>query len=317
VAHGFLRAAKGAITTFDVPVGNVYGTYPEAISLTGTITGSFNDANYLPHGFLRAANGVTATFDAPGDVNGTFPEAISLSGEVAGWLWDANFVAHGFIRAPNGNLSTFDTPGAGANATIFPQGTYPLGIGALGTIAGPYYDANGNSYGFLRALNGKFTEFAAPGNTAAFAPFSFGLNFYINPLRVIAGTYFQVIAGNPFGGNYQVFIRALDGTITTFVAATNTPCCTWSFPTGINLQGAIVGSFNDGYTINHGFLRAPNGSITTFDAPGAGAGVGSNQGTAPLGITDLGEIMGLVIDSSNVRHGFTLAPGWSALSAAR
>lgn len=222
-------------------------------------------------------------------------------------------MAHGFIRAPNGNLSTFDAPGAGTNATIFPEGTYPLGIGGLWTIAGPYYKANGNSYGFLRTLNGKFTKFDAPGNIAAFAAFSFGQNFYINPVGVIAGTYFQVIAGNPFGGNYQVFIRALDGTVTTFAAGTNTPCCTWSFPTGINLEGAIVGSYNDANTINHGFLRARDGSIRTFDAPGAG--VGYDQGTAPLGITDLGEIMGELIDLNSVVHGFVLAPGW--LSSAR
>ena len=110
-------------------------------------------------------------------------------------------------------------------------------------------------------------------------------------------------------------MRALDGTITTFTAANYSPCCIWSFPTGIILENAVVGSYNDGYTINHGFLRAPNGTITTFDAPGAG--VGFNQGTIPLGITSLGEIMGRFIDSGGISHGFTLAPGWSALSAAR
>jgi hypothetical protein len=76
----------------------------------------------------------------------------------------------------------------------------------------------------------------------------------------------------------------------------------------------IVGSFNDGFTINHGFLRDPKGSITTFDAPGAG--VGYDQGTAPLGIAASGEVMGRIIDSNNLNHGFIFIPGQQPVSSA-
>ena len=86
----------------------------------------------------------------------------------------------------------------------------------------------------------------------------------------------------------------------------NIPCCTWSFPSGITPGGAITGSFNDGFDINHGFLRANDGTVTTFDAPGAGTGF--VQGTAPLGITPGGVIMGLYIDVNNVDHGFLFVP---------
>jgi hypothetical protein len=309
---GFLRRLNGAITTFNVPGGT--GTSPTSINLAGAITGSFTDANGSGDGFVRASNGAITTFNVPGSVF-TSPQAISLSGEVVGYYFDANFVGHGFSRAPNGKLSTFDAPGAGASTTIFPQGTFTLGIGGFGTEAGAYYDANGNSNGFLLAKNGTFTSFAAPGNIVAFASFSFGKNLYINPQGVIAGTYFQPIAGNPFGGNYQVFIRARDGKITTFAAASSSLCCLWSFATGINLENEIIGSYNDANTVNHGFLRSWDGSITTFDAPDAGTGF--NEGTVPLGITDLGEIMGEVIDSNDVTHGFILRPDlWnSALTA--
>jgi len=306
VSHGFLRFADGAITTFDVPFGNVYGTSPASISLTGAVTGSYADANGVGHGFLRAAGGVTVTFDAQGATNGTYPAAISPTGEVVGYFIDANNVFHGFFRRPNGNLSTFDAPGASGT-------TLPLGIAALGTIAGvdgPFPSLGG----FLRNINGAFTSFNPPGPIGA-GDFYGDMTFLVNPEGVIAGSYFQTIAGNPFGGNYQIFIRALDGTITTFATGNNTPCCSWSCPTGINLENVIVGLNNDGYNVNHGFLRAPNGSITTFDAPGAG--VGFNQGTIPLGITSLGEIMGRFRDSGGVSHGFTLTPQWPALSAAR
>jgi hypothetical protein len=88
----------------------------------------------------------------------------------------------------------------------------------------------------------------------------------------------------------------------------------WSFPSGITPAGAITGSFNDGFTINHGFLRTSDGTITTFDAPGAGTGF--NQGTAPLGITPAGEIMGLYRDANSVTRGFLFLPQLS-LSASK
>jgi hypothetical protein len=37
----------------------------------------------------------------------------------------------------------------------------------------------------------------------------------------------------------------------------------------INPEGAITGFYFDANSV-HGFLRAPNGSFVTFDAPGAG-----------------------------------------------
>jgi hypothetical protein len=168
-----------------------------------------------------------------------------------------------------------------------------------------YTDANNGSHGFLRASDGTFITFDPPGSIAIFAPFSFGQNLYITPNGVITGTYFELISGNPFGGNFRVFVRAPDGTFTTFDAATSPLCCIWSFPSGINPTGAITGSFNDFLTIN-GFLRASDGTVTTFDVPGAGKGF--NQGTAPLGINPAGVIVGLYIDANDARHGFVLLP---------
>jgi predicted membrane protein len=200
----FVRGVTGAITKFNVPGGTFPS--PTSINLAGAITGSYTDSNGIGEGFVRARSGAITTFNIPGSVL-TAPQAISLNGEVAGYYFDANFVGHGFFRTRSGSLTTFDAPGAGASTTIFPQGTFTLGIGGFGATAGAYYDANGNSSGFLLAKNGTFTSFSAPGNIVASAPFSFGKSMYINPQGVIAGTYFQPIAGNPFGGDYQVFIR--------------------------------------------------------------------------------------------------------------
>ncbi len=59
----------------------------------------------------------------------------------------------------------------------------------------------------------------------------------------------------------------------------------------------------------HGFLRARDGAITTFDAPGAGNGAG--QGTFPATADAINrgeEIVGSYKDARNVYHAFLRAP---------
>jgi hypothetical protein len=71
---------------------------------------------------------------------------------------------------------------------------------------------------------------------------------------------------------------------------------------GINALGVVAGwsAREDG--VPHGFWRAANGSVSTFDAPGA---VG---GTFPVSINLWGQITGQAYDSSGVVHGFLLKP---------
>jgi hypothetical protein len=316
--------AVGTFITFDAPgagTGFGQGTFPSSISPDGAITGSYaynNDVNFVFLGFLRASNSTLTTFDAPGAGTGspnctflgTFPSSISPDGAITGTFYDVNDVGHGFLRAENGTFTTLDATGAGTAAC--PQGTQAVVINPEGVILGIYTDANNANHGFLRASDGNFATFDPPGNIAAGtvpfpgAPFSFGPDLSMNPEGVVTGTYFETISGNPFGGNFRVFIRAPDGTFTTFDAATYPPCCIWSFPSGITPAGAITGSFNDGFTVNHGFLRASDGTLTAINVPGAGSG--PNQGTAPLGITPASVIMGLYIDANNVDHGFVFLP---------
>ena len=49
-AHGFLRAANGTITSFDVPGAS--GTYAQGVSKRAT-TGYFADSAGNAHGFVR------------------------------------------------------------------------------------------------------------------------------------------------------------------------------------------------------------------------------------------------------------------------
>ena len=100
-------------------------------------------------------------------------------------------------------------------------------------------------------------------------PYSFGTGIAINASRTIAGFYFETISGNPYGGNYRGFLRSSDGSFTTFDAGSETPCCLWTFPYGINSAGVATGSYNDDTNSNYGFVRATDGTITILGVPGA------------------------------------------------
>ena len=304
-SHGFVRTANGTFVTFDVP-GAVNGTFPAAINTGGVIAGNYVDnLGFGYHGFVRAANGAFDTYDLPGYVFGS--QAINAQGAVTGAYFDVNFLQHSFLRAPNGAVTTFDPPGA-------VNGSFPSTITADGVILGVYFDANFNSTGFMRAPAGTFTEITGPdGLTGQSDPFiTAGAAVSINPQGVIAGTYFAP-SGNIFGGNYRVFLLLDNGAYVTFDAATYPPCCIFSSPAGINPAGAVTGSLNDGFNIYRGFVRTPDGTVTIFDAPGAGTG--NFQGTLSIGITPGGAVAGVYVGPNDGNffgahhgHGFLWQP---------
>ncbi|HEY2484922.1 MAG TPA: hypothetical protein VGI36_07220, partial [Candidatus Binataceae bacterium] len=93
---------------------------------------------------------------------------------------------------------------------------------------------------------GQFTTIDVAGAAATLA-------FANNPGGAIAGTYLA-----PPYYSFQGFLRAKDGTISTFDA----PDAGTFYPEGttgqsINPAGAIAGNYTDAGNVNHGFLRDP------------------------------------------------------------
>jgi len=185
VVHGFLRAPDGTITGFD-PTGALF-TFPLAINPAGAITGQYCDGTNC-RGFLRAPDGTMTTFDVSGDVNGTYPYGINPAGAIVGNYIDASDVVHGFLRAPDDTITTFDAPGAGT-VTDSGQGTTPYGINPAGAIVGYYIDASNVYHGFLRARDGNFTTFDAPGAGNATDSYQGTLPTADNPSGKITGSY--------------------------------------------------------------------------------------------------------------------------------
>jgi len=70
-------------------------------------------------------------------------------------------------------------------------------------------------------------------------------------------------------------------------------------------MGTIAGRYFDDNSVQHGFVRTPNGVIITFDAPGAGTA--PFQGTFPAiqdGINAAGAVTGSSWDPNDVFHGY-------------
>ena len=153
-------------------------------------------------------------------------------------------------------------------------------------------------HGFLRFANGTFTTYDPPG--AGTGPGQGDYGESINAAGEIAGEYSDA------SGVFHGFLRAPSGAFTTIDApgagtgpGQGTFVATVS---GITAAGAITGYYFDGSGVAHGYVRSPSGTITTFDAPGAGTG--ASQGTYVGSINPKGEITSFFVDANNVYHGY-------------
>jgi len=345
-----LQLPAQTYTTFDAPAA--IATIPNSVTQSGVVAGEYYDANFVQHGFLRAADGAFTTFDGP-DAQVTVAQSINQPGEIAGYYRDANTVYHGFLRAVDGTITTIDPPtsiftlaasinqgGAitgywespaaepglttcflraadGTFTTFSPPGSFSsncLAINNDGVIAGYYIDASIVAHGFLRAADGTFTTIDVPGaGTGGFGFTPIGGIFQGTVADAInqAGT----ITGFWVDANFLMhgFVRAADGTITTFDASPNS----FTFPGAINPAGEIAGYWCDSaFNTCHGFLRTAEGVITSFDPPGSiqtfpnntfNGGFGTNNQVS-VGINPAGAFTGSYFDENFNVHGFVCTP---------
>src|SRR5262249_17972354 len=107
----------------------------------------------------------------------------------------------------------------------------------------------------------------------------------INKPGAIAGFYAK---DNSLNG----FVRAADGTITTFDAKGSLQ----TLPYGINNRGTITGIWQHDL-LSRGFLRSANGATRRFVAP-------NSSQTVSISINNGGVITGYFTDSGGNDHGF-------------
>ena len=313
-----IQVSAQKIVSFDAPGADTVadsfnGTFASGVNNLGVIAGYYVDANNVYHGFLRSPGGEITTFDAPGaDItdayDGTSPSSINDLGVVTGSFYDASGFSHGFLRNREGKFTSFDVPGVGG------YGSTPIAINIEGAIVGYYTDSNYAFHAFLRSPYGTFTTWSGPdactgnGSEGCFGSGATNVNLF----GTIAGG-FEDDSGN-FVHHGQV--RNAKGALTTFdvpgagtgsYQGTGCPGCAL----GLNQWGAIAGIYSDANSVNHGFLRSPDGKITTFDAPGAGNGIYQGTGCpsdCPVSLNDWGAITGVYLDTNYVYHGYLRSP---------
>jgi hypothetical protein len=262
------RAQKPTIITIDAPgagTASGQGTEANAINPAGTVTGWYLDANNTYYSFLRTPNGKLITFSPPGAGSGTYQGSggwgITPAGEITGDYVDVNCLEHGFIRGPDGKFISFEAPGAGTISSL-PcqpsglQGTIPGNINPVGEIAGVILDANNVWHVFLRAPDGNFIAFEAPG--AGTGPFQgTWVNFEegLNAQGTTTGWYIDE------SYTYHGYMRTAHGRITTFDGPGEGVQFTMALST--DSQDATVGIYLDAGNLFHGFLRTREGKFTT------------------------------------------------------
>jgi hypothetical protein len=166
VYHGFLRAAGGAITTFDVPgagAGPLGGTIAFSINAAGSIAGTFIDENYTGHGFvLSPALNATTTRVSSAPNPSLFKEPVTLTAEVE--------VSSGSSVPPDTDSVTFldGTTQLGAaslmgGAARFTTTSLPAGTNLIRAVYGGNVGLSlaGSTSNVVSQTVGKASSFAA------------------------------------------------------------------------------------------------------------------------------------------------------------
>ena len=172
-----------------------------------------------------------------------------------------------------------------------------MGVTTEGVIAGYYGDAPEGSptHGFIKQGETVAT-IDVPGASST-------LVRSINDAETVVGSYYDV-AGIEHG-----FVRVSGGDFVTFdaPALVGTDATVYgTVASGVNASGVIVGySYTvgpdlwfydegepDPITRYHGFVRSSDGTMTTYDAPGAMTVGGPHVGTRLFGINTAGNLVG-------------------------
>jgi Glycosyl hydrolases family 16 len=312
VVRGFLRGTDGTMTTFDVSGG--VSTEPVSINDAGDVTGIALVGNFS-FGFTRYADGRIVTFEKASGEAQALPVSINAFAEVAGNYQGGEASTTGFTRSRAGEFTTLEYPKGSFSPTAV------TGLNASGTVVG-FFAQDSSMIGtasFISNPDGFSTQFVVPvdvGNDGILATAAQS----INADGTIVGWYSAVMSSQPgaiatTGG----FVRSPQGIFTLF----NPPGTIVTLPrtvfpldrgslsaprwVSIDQAGDITGSYTDTAGVQHGFVRNPFGTITSFDPPRGGQ-------TEATSINDSGVIAGSYFYDWNtqIAQGFLRLPRPSA-----
>ena len=188
------------------------------------------------------------------------------------------------VPAPAGATPQPPPPAASAQPASLPSADF-----ALDASRQPPTDPNG---AFLRSRNGRFTPLGGiPGAAVA-------SHLNVNNRGQVVGGYVDA------QGAVRAFVKDRRGRLTTFAV----PGAATTIAAGINDRGQVAGTYYDTLlppprppgTV-HGFVRQPDGQITTIDLP-------AHAFTAVTDINNRGQLAGQTDDAAGRAIGFVRDP---------
>lgn len=307
-----LRAPTPTFTPF-ANVPNGCGAPPDMdmtpvkITNTGLVAGNTRHSGECnAMGFVRTPDGTVSNVSVRSSGTGasTILTSINPAGYAVGYgtIGSERFPSGGtdigdpFLDAPDGTITLL------ADSLPYPYSSViaPVDINSSGVIVGSRMMYSFPAIrAFIRSAAGVTTFFDAPGNPETTLSLGGTYPVAINDVGAIAG-YFLATGPSPDTASATVFLRAPDGSLTTFTV----PGAAWTIPTGLNQMGDIVGYYSTEITTPyqtspsqfHGFIRNAAGAIATFDVP-------QSLTTRPAALNFNGEIAGTFSDAAG-DHGF-------------
>jgi hypothetical protein len=286
VTRGFLRDADGTITTFDV-AGGIW-TEPEGINAARDTTGFYQLPAGVPQGFLRYADGRIITFDPPPPVVEPPLQPVGPMEAQPISINDFDDIAGNYPVYSRVTVFTRSARGVYNGDIQFDRATVATAINGSGSVVG--YSTNGEGFysGFVLHPDGYRSGLTVP-LTPQPEPQCLAYTFPdgINAAGTIAGWYY-----NPCNPENMGFVMSPDGVYTAF----ETPGTLLASPSfdytsrvphwmSIDQAGDVTGSYTDTAGVQHGFVRNPYGTITSFDPP-------EGKQTTATSISDGGAIAG-------------------------
>jgi hypothetical protein len=228
---GFVRHTDGAMESFAPHRGS-----PTAMNDRGDIVGRLGY-----RGFLRRADGTYKKISRP-DVS-TYVAGVTNDGMVAGYTSDSQFHTQGFMFNGSRRYEFFDLPDFSSVHAI----------NNSGMVAGYTITMSGN-YLFLRDTDGTLKTFTHWGSKP------FKDLAAMNDAGVMTGNLGSTEGSELYRDPFVLFP---DGTLKLFKVHGHD-----IIARDINAGGVVAGYYTSNH-LTHGFARAADGTITSFDCPNA------------------------------------------------
>ena len=221
-------------------------------------------------------DGEFSTYDVTDSISIGF-YGLNNSGQTVGFYQDMNEVSHGVV-VQNGELTQFDFPGA-AETEIF-------GVSAAGQLIGDVFDDAGAIHGFVGD-----EQFDVPGAVITYAD-------DMNVAGTLVGSYVDA------DGVYHGYMRAADGSYTTFDVPGSISNLEYLFVNAISDAGVIVFRAKNADDVERSYVLRPNGEPTELRVPGSIT-------TVARDIDTKGGIVGYYDTMDGRRLGFIARPALS------